>query len=262
MEKHRAIPEGYMKVGELAKSAGITVRTLQYYDKEGLLSPHAMSEGGFRLYNDKDIVKLAQILLMKQLGFPLSEIKKRLTSLNTPSDVIKALTEQAAEIRKKIKLLSESLGEIDALKEEIAQMESVDFKKFAAILMNLQMKNKHYWMIKHFDDDVMEKLSEGMSREKAKAIIETTNRLFDEAVKFQKEGVAPESEKGQTFAKAFWDTVMEATDGDMELIEKLSKMAEINSSDEDWTAKQFMQSAIQIYLNNLYGDSEGDAQNG
>ncbi len=52
MAKHRAIPKGYMTVGEVAKKIGVTVRTLQYYDKEGLLSPSAESEGGRRLGGD------------------------------------------------------------------------------------------------------------------------------------------------------------------------------------------------------------------
>lgn len=50
MEKYKAIPQGYMTVGEVAKKMGVTVRTLQYYDKEGLFSPSAVSEGGRRLY--------------------------------------------------------------------------------------------------------------------------------------------------------------------------------------------------------------------
>ena len=54
MNKYKAIPDGYMTVGEVAKKMDITVRTLQHYDKEGLLSPSAMSEGGRRLYTDKD----------------------------------------------------------------------------------------------------------------------------------------------------------------------------------------------------------------
>lgn len=50
MTNNRAIPEGFMTVGEVAKKMGITVRTLQYYDKEGLFSPSLQSEGGRRLY--------------------------------------------------------------------------------------------------------------------------------------------------------------------------------------------------------------------
>ena len=45
MNENRAIPPGYMTVGQAAKRLGVTVRTLQYYDKEGLLSPSAQSEG-------------------------------------------------------------------------------------------------------------------------------------------------------------------------------------------------------------------------
>lgn len=69
MTKYRAIPEGFMTVGELAKKMNVTVRTLQYYDKEGVLSPSAESEGGRRLYTDKDLVLLHQILSLKSLGF-------------------------------------------------------------------------------------------------------------------------------------------------------------------------------------------------
>lgn len=46
MDKHKAIPQGYMTVGEIAKKMDVTVRTLQHYDREGLLSPTVMSEGG------------------------------------------------------------------------------------------------------------------------------------------------------------------------------------------------------------------------
>ena len=58
MEKYRAIPPGFITVGELAKKMNTTVRTLQYYDKEGLLSPSCESDGGRRLYSDRDIVTL------------------------------------------------------------------------------------------------------------------------------------------------------------------------------------------------------------
>ena len=262
MEKHRAIPAGYIKVGELAKKAGVTVRTLQYYDKEGLLSPSAESEGGFRLYADKDIAKLAQILMMRQLGFTLADIKKRLTSMDTPSDVINVLTEHATQIRDKVKQLSESLDEIEALKAEIAQTEVVNFKKFTAILFALQMKNKHYKLIKHLDDDVFDKLEKSMNREKAEAFTETTNRLFDEAIKLKNENAVPESEKGQAIAKIFWGKMMEIVDGDIDLLHKLN---EINHSDKNWDenyimAQGFIESALMFYFNNQPGALEGDRQ--
>ena len=121
MEKHRAIPPGFMTVGEAARKIGVTVRTLQYYDKEGLLSPSAESEGGRRLYTDKDLVILHQIISLKSLGFSLDDIKHRLISLETPTDVATALTEQADSIREKIEQLTASLAAIEQLKKEVLQ---------------------------------------------------------------------------------------------------------------------------------------------
>ena len=136
MAKYRAIPDGYMTIGEVAKKMRTTVRTLQYYDKEGLLSPSAESEGVRRLYTDKDLVTLHQILSLKSLGFSLDDIKRRLISLETPTDVATALTEQADSIREKIEQLTDSLTAIEQLKTEVLQMRTVSFKKYADIIVN------------------------------------------------------------------------------------------------------------------------------
>ena len=129
MAKYRAIPQGFMTVGEVAKKMGVTVRTLQYYDKEGLLSPSAESDGGRRLYTDKDLVMLNQIISLKSLGFSLDDIKGRLFPLETPKEVANALTEQADDIRKKIEQLKASLSAIEQLKTEVLQIQTVNFKK-------------------------------------------------------------------------------------------------------------------------------------
>ena len=123
MEKHKAIPHGYMTVGEVAKKMDVTVRTLQHYDKEGLLSPSAISEGGRRLYTDKDIVKLHQILSLKHLGFSLDDIKNRLIPLDTPNEIAAVLEQQATAVQRKIDSLSESLRELEALRAEVLQMQ-------------------------------------------------------------------------------------------------------------------------------------------
>ena len=134
MAKYRAIPQGFMTVGEVAKKMGVTVRTLQYYDKEGLLSPSAESDGGRRLYTDKDLVMLNQIISLKSLGFSLDDIKGRLFPLETPEEVANALTEQADDIRKKIEQLKASLSAIEQLKTEVLQIQTVNFKKYADII--------------------------------------------------------------------------------------------------------------------------------
>ena len=63
-------------VHEVSALSGVSIRTLQYYDQIGLLRPGARSAAGYRLYGDADLERLQQILLFRELEFPLGEIKK------------------------------------------------------------------------------------------------------------------------------------------------------------------------------------------
>lgn len=65
-----------MTVNEVSKLTGVSIRTLQYYDKIGLLKPTKYTESGYRLYDDTALEKLQQILLFRELEFPLKEIKE------------------------------------------------------------------------------------------------------------------------------------------------------------------------------------------
>lgn len=69
-----------MTVKELANLTGTSVRTLQYYDKVGLLPPAAYTDAGYRLYNEQSLEHLHQILLYRELEFPLSKIKAIMAS--------------------------------------------------------------------------------------------------------------------------------------------------------------------------------------
>lgn len=64
-----------MTVHEVSKLTGVSIRTLQYYDTIGLLHPSEYTESGYRLYDDTALERLQQILLFKELEFPLKEIK-------------------------------------------------------------------------------------------------------------------------------------------------------------------------------------------
>ena len=65
-----------MTVNEVSRLTGLSVRTLQYYDKIGLLSPSGHTDAGYRLYDDTALEKLQQIMLFRELEFPLKEIKE------------------------------------------------------------------------------------------------------------------------------------------------------------------------------------------
>ncbi|MEN6316810.1 MAG: MerR family transcriptional regulator [Clostridiaceae bacterium] len=63
-------------INKIAQLAGVTLRTLRYYDKIGLLVPSAKSEAGYRFYSDEDIERLQQILFFRELDFPLARIRQ------------------------------------------------------------------------------------------------------------------------------------------------------------------------------------------
>ncbi len=266
MAKQRAIPSGFMTVGEAAKKTGVTVRTLQYYDKEGLLSPSAESEGGRRLYTDKDFITLHQIISLKSLGFSLNDIKQRLISLETPIDVANALTKQADDIREKIEQLTASLKAIEQLKAEVLQMQTVNFKKYADIIVNLQMKNDSYFLIKRFDDDMLDHIRNQFDKESGLNFMDRFNRLSDEIVQLQKENVPPESEKCQQVVKEYWSLITEFTNGDMSMLPKLMEVGNIDTAANVWEERQkivndYLEPALQVYFSksgiNPFGEVEG-----
>lgn len=256
MSKYRAIPQGFMTVGEVAKKMGVTVRTLQYYDKEGLLSPSAESEGGRRLYTDKDLIILHQIISLKSLGFSLDDIKHRLIPLETPTDVATALTEQADSIRDKIEQLTTSLTAIEQLKEEVLQIQTVNFKKYADIIVNLQMKNDSYYLIKRFDDETLDHIRNRFDKESGLNFMDRFNRLSDEIIELQKANVPPGSEKCQRIVKEYWGLITEFTNGDMSMLPKLMEVGNIDTATNAWEERQkiindYLEQALQVYFSRL-----------
>lgn len=102
-----------LRVGELAKKTGLTVRTLHHYDTIGLLPPSARSQAGYRLYNRSDIARLHAIQALRQIGMQLSDIAALLAqpeqSLSTVIGSQVALLDrqiaQATELRTRLQLL-------------------------------------------------------------------------------------------------------------------------------------------------------------
>lgn len=81
-----------MTVHEVSELAGVSIRTLQYYDKIGLLHPTGYTDAGYRLYDDTDLERLQHILLFRELEFPLKDIKAIMSSPDF--DRSKALEQQ------------------------------------------------------------------------------------------------------------------------------------------------------------------------
>ena len=92
-----------MKISEVAKLSGVTVRTLHYYDEIGLLKPSDITEAGYRVYSNKDLETLQQILFFRELDFPLNEIKEIMINPNyNKNEALNKHKELLMENRKRI----------------------------------------------------------------------------------------------------------------------------------------------------------------
>mgnify|MGYP000529640053 CR=1 FL=1 len=96
--------------GELAKAAEVSVRTVQYYDQRGILTPSEVTEGGRRIYHESDLERLQVICFLRDLDFSINQIKKLLQEENREqvlelllTDQIESLEKSSEEIEVKLK---------------------------------------------------------------------------------------------------------------------------------------------------------------
>ena len=136
--------------GELAKLCGVTVRTVQYYDTRGILSPSELSEGGRRLYSEEDLKRMKIICFLRDLDLPIDAIRQILNEEH-PENLISLLIEQqektlSDEISEKQEKL-EKLRELkNGLKSKTAfSLESIG--DIAAIMEGKKKLKKMRWMM-------------------------------------------------------------------------------------------------------------------
>ena len=151
-----------MIVNEVSRLTGVSIRTLQYYDKIGLLPPADYTEVGYRLYDDETLQKLQIILLFRELEFPLKDIRRIIES--PVFDREKAL-EQQIHILELKKEHIENLIDLarDVKKSGVKDM--TDFTAFdTAKIDDYIAKAREYWgdtaAFKEFEEKNADRTSE------------------------------------------------------------------------------------------------------
>ena len=104
-------------VGQVADEFGVTVRALHHYDEIGLVVPGERSVSGYRLYTDRDVQRLAQVVLYRRLGLPLDQIREVLDG----ADPLDHLRRQRAAVLDRLDEMQGLLVAIDTMME--AQMD-------------------------------------------------------------------------------------------------------------------------------------------
>ena len=109
--------------GEMAKQCGVTVRTVQYYDKRGILVPSELSEGGRRLYSEDDLRRLRIICFLRELGLPIDAIGQLLAEEDPGSVITILLAQQEQALREELDERREKLERLEELKRSLRETE-------------------------------------------------------------------------------------------------------------------------------------------
>lgn len=116
-------------VNRLAKMAAVSTRTLRYYDEIGLLQPSRISSNGYRIYGRKEVDRLQQILFYRELGVPLEEIKRILSSEDF--DGLAALESHLTALQARRKQLDLLIANVEkTIKAAKGEMIMSDIEKF------------------------------------------------------------------------------------------------------------------------------------
>lgn len=138
---------GYYSSGEFARMAGVTLRTIRYYDKQDILKPSLVSEAGARFYTDKDFARLQQILLLKYLGFSLEDIREMLIGDMDYHFMLNSLDIQLKLVRDRIEQMQLVEKAIKDTSEEIRKEHTIDWNRMLTLIhltgMDQSLKNQY-----------------------------------------------------------------------------------------------------------------------
>ncbi len=128
--------------GEVAKLCGVTVRTVQYYDNRGILSPTALSEGGRRLYSDRDVATMKKICFLRELGMPLGTIAKLLREENSEEVISLVLEEQQKALESEIEEREGQLARLNELRGALERSDDFSLETIHDVAHTMENKKK------------------------------------------------------------------------------------------------------------------------
>ena len=205
-----------LKVGELAKRSGLTVRTLHHYHAIGLLTPSARADNGYRLYDRHDIARLHQIQALRRFGLSLAEIGDHLNQPGT--------TPLVDLVARQIALLDRQLAQTAQLRERLvslhAQLAAGTEPELADWLTTLELMTVYD---KYFSE---EELARMPMYQKSQAGDAEWISLVGEVRALYDAGVPPEDERVRALAARWMALLVRDTNNDPRLLAKLNLMHE------------------------------------
>jgi MerR family transcriptional regulator, thiopeptide resistance regulator len=201
-----------LKVGELARRSGLTVRTLHHYDSIGLLQPSARSESGYRLYDDQDVARLHGIQALRGMGLALGEIASLLDA--GPEAPLPAL------IARQIAAIDEQIERSRQLRSKLTLMQSLlaagSQPGLDDWLGGLSLMNA---CSQYFSAEEIRRLFEDWSRTEA-----DWHALVEQVKQARRDGLATDSLELQPLVRRWMDLAMRWMRGDTDLLARWRQM--------------------------------------
>ena len=237
-----------MRTNELADIAGISVRTLHYYDTIGLLSPEIDRENGYRNYSDQDVSTLQQILFFRQLNFKLTQIKD---ILNSPKyHQTEALLEQKDIILKEQTRLNNILKLIDkTIQAERGEITMTNEEKFSGVDFShnpYEQEAREKW-----GDEKVEQANQNLKKMGAKEAEREFDEIYTQLADLRH--LDPESDAAQQEIGKWYDFLNKVGEYTPEMFKNLGEMY---TADERFTKNidkygdglaEFMKEAMTVY---------------
>lgn len=128
--------------GELARLCGVSVRTVQYYDERGILTPSELSEGGRRLFSDTDLKTLETICFLRELGISIKDIADILKSTESKEVIELLLRQQEEELEKEIREKSAQLAKVKGIQREMIHFKDASEKSIHDMSIIMESRKK------------------------------------------------------------------------------------------------------------------------
>ena len=128
--------------GEVARLCGVTVRTVQYYDRRNILNPSELSEGGRRLYSEDDLRRMKLICYLRSLDLPIDSIAQLLGEGNSREIITLLLSQQEATLRQELQERQEQLSGLEQLAKELKSLDFVSPESIGDIAFKMENQSK------------------------------------------------------------------------------------------------------------------------
>ena len=205
----------FLKIGELARRTGLTVRALRHYDDIALLVPSERSSGGYRLYGRKDVARLYRIQALRRLDLPLADIQGLLD--NPAGDMSEVVARQVAQLDREILQASTLRTHLLSVQGQLQASEEPGIDDWLLALESMVAGTKY------FSDDEQRALKtqrDGFTDAMAPERAELSKRLHSLVAA----GESPESPQAQSLAQRWMAMLLEEAGGDEGLLMKLYTM--------------------------------------